>query len=383
MKIRLIQQYFILSFVIIAIVKGNDNDNIERTQSDENAIQIPPSSNDSNDKNYEEESQYPFQPVFNDIKEIPGLRSQWNEFDDEKSSNTAETTQQQIDMNGNEIHNPPYNLPIGPEYDNLVNVMVSNDNGTRTVYNNATVYFNMETVDVHISYGLSQLEPVPSSELEVMNRQNNGMIIQQKQNIFHRQNDNVVPTKHQQDNILVNNKVMGDIPQFVPLSCNANLEWTKCTSWVSKFGKESIHSDLIVIECGKCYVMDFQGSVLTLKAGIDIVGKLVFPNGYYLRLVTSMIVVQGELKMTSTKAITGTPDIEVTMIGMEDKYFTARGENKNVCRDSRCLAGKKAITIAGGKLNGTLSIILANFVQILEFDACVTNVITILSNWYD
>lgn len=150
--------------------------------------------------------------------------------------------------------------------------------------------------------------------------------------------------------------------RFVPLSCNSKLQSVRCGSWVAKYGTASTHRKLIVIPCGQCITMDYYSTsgsstnppLLILEAGIDIVGKLVFPNNYRINLRTSMIVVQGELQMTSRKPVDGTPDIAILMIGNRNETFAAQYESKNICPNNRCLAGKKAITVAGGKITGTL-----------------------------
>jgi G8 domain len=139
---------------------------------------------------------------------------------------------------------------------------------------------------------------------------------------------------------------------FVTLSCNVNLATAFCASWSSTFGTSSSHSSLITIPCGKCVTMDHAAADLQLKAGIDIIGKLVFPDGYKLNLQSSLIVVQGELQMTSTKQVTGAPDVRLTMIGSGATLtFTPAGNNVNACKNvATCTAGKKAIIVAGGKV---------------------------------
>jgi hypothetical protein len=108
--------------------------------------------------------------------------------------------------------------------------------------------------------------------------------------------------------------------------------------------------------------MDMQGGKLTLQQGIDIVGKLVFPDGYKLDLSASIISIQGELEIQATKPVDGVPNIKFTMIGNFDKTFTPVGENARACNGaSSCSVGKKVIVVAGGKvtINGLPSDTLA------------------------
>ena len=65
--------------------------------------------------------------------------------------------------------------------------------------------------------------------------------------------------------------------------------------------------------------MDHASGNLSLLGGLDVLGKLVFPDGYNLNLVTTMIAVQGELEMSASKPVDGTPQIKFTMIGNDDQ----------------------------------------------------------------
>ena len=139
---------------------------------------------------------------------------------------------------------------------------------------------------------------------------------------------------------------------FVPLACNANLASEPCSSWTSMFTTATSFSERIVIPCGKCITMDVVGGTLELSGGLDVIGKLVFPDGYKLNLVSNMIAVQGELEMTATKTVDGIPNIIFTMIGNVDRSFTPIDINTKACNGAAtCNAGKKGIIVAGGKVN--------------------------------
>ena len=140
---------------------------------------------------------------------------------------------------------------------------------------------------------------------------------------------------------------------FVPLACNANLPSATCSSWSSKFGNAASYSSRVVIPCGECVTMDLAGGSLALLDGLDVYGKLVFPDRYKLNLSTTMIAVQGELEITASKPVDGLPNIKFTMIGNDDTMtFTPIDVNANKCKGvSTCDVGKKGIVVAGGKVN--------------------------------
>jgi G8 domain len=139
------------------------------------------------------------------------------------------------------------------------------------------------------------------------------------------------------------------IQDFVPLTCNANLG--SCVSWSQTFGTQTQVASRIIVDCGKCITMDHPGPTLTLTAGIDIRGKLIFPDGYSLTLNTASITVQGVLEMTATKPVDGSPLIRIVMIGSDTaQTFTPVDANAAACAGD-CKVGMKAITVAGGQVN--------------------------------
>ena len=148
------------------------------------------------------------------------------------------------------------------------------------------------------------------------------------------------------------NRSLTEISNFAPLSCNANLASTPCDSWTAAYGTHSSNLNILTIPCGLCIVMDYQGAELTLNGGLDIIGKLVFPDNYKLHLNIPLIIVQGELHMTATKPVDGVPNIRFTMIGEITQTFLPHSDNMNVCGIAAlCTAGKKAIVVAGGKVS--------------------------------
>lgn len=170
------------------------------------------------------------------------------------------------------------------------------------------------------------------------------------------------------------------VDDFVPLSCNANLATAVCVPWSRRFGVESVIDKRIVIPCGECVVMDHvspaiaaattedhaqgppeetdrEDNRLTLTLGMDIRGKLVFPDDYSLTLHTALIAVQGQLHIStaSTQApVNGNPSIRIVLTGQDDQFFVPVGENKNVCdKGALCNAGKKGLIVAGGQVDST------------------------------
>lgn len=142
------------------------------------------------------------------------------------------------------------------------------------------------------------------------------------------------------------------VEYFSPLDCNYGISNVSCIPWSTRFGDAPIQMDRVVVDCGECIVMDFAGGpVLTLLGGIDIRGKLVFPDGYELTVNSTMVAVQGELILRSTKPIDGIPAIKFFMTGETDQFFEPIGNNAMKCDGRRlCLAGKKAIAVAAGRI---------------------------------
>ena len=139
---------------------------------------------------------------------------------------------------------------------------------------------------------------------------------------------------------------------FVPLSCNNQI--ADCTPWTAKFGTKKIYTRRLLIDCGECVLMDHPGPMLTLLAGLDIRGKLQIlrnQNDPALIINSTMVSVQGVLEMSATKAVDGKPIITFVLEGQDDQSFTPIGENSDACGGNDCIVGKKAITVAGGKVD--------------------------------
>jgi G8 domain len=168
----------------------------------------------------------------------------------------------------------------------------------------------------------------------------------------------IVSTKHEHHQKRLLQQAADDMKDFQPLTCNRNLASAPCGStWSSRFGTKTSHTERIIVPCGECIVMDHTATTnLELLGGIDIIGKLVFLDGYKLNLSSTMIVVQGELQITSTKPVNGIPDIKFTMIGNDNTLtFTPVDVNTNACKGvSTCSVGKKGIIVAGGKVTSKL-----------------------------
>jgi hypothetical protein len=150
---------------------------------------------------------------------------------------------------------------------------------------------------------------------------------------------------------------MLEMADFVPLGCNMNVNSAPCTSWTDIFGTDDVKTDRITIPCGKCIEMDFTGPTLELLGGLDIHGKLVFPDEYKLSITTTLIAVQGQLDIEASKPVDGEPSIKFTLVGEDDQSFTPIKENASACNNGQdCNAGKKGIVVAGGKVNSKCSV---------------------------
>ena len=138
---------------------------------------------------------------------------------------------------------------------------------------------------------------------------------------------------------------------FVSLSCNDGLASVACIPSSQFFDGVSLWEDRVVIPCGVCVSLD-QQEVLRFNDGIDVQGKLQI--GSVAEIETTAIFIQGELEITSTKAVNGVPDVTITMIGDDEgQFFVPIDENANKCIGGVCYVGQKAIVVAGGTLNRT------------------------------
>ena len=144
------------------------------------------------------------------------------------------------------------------------------------------------------------------------------------------------------------------VRNFKPLLCNSEIlkVGAVCSgTWSSMFGTTETHTNRIIIPCGVCIVMNHASGILNLNGGIDIQGKLIVPEDLSINISTTSIIVQGELSMTSTKAITGIPKVNVKLVGSNEVTFTPIDVNANACQGlPTCIAGKKSFVVAGGKV---------------------------------
>ena len=137
---------------------------------------------------------------------------------------------------------------------------------------------------------------------------------------------------------------------FKPLTCNA--VYSACTTWTESRSEYTTPSGWVLIPCGKCVTMDItDGRMATIAGGLQIQGKLVVPTTARVTLAMTTLIVEGELQITSTDVITGTPKVT---FHIQDSAtipsFTPHLQNINACGGSSCQLGKQAIVVAGGKL---------------------------------
>lgn len=137
---------------------------------------------------------------------------------------------------------------------------------------------------------------------------------------------------------------------FQPLGCNKDLDTAVCQGWSERYGVGTSFSSKVTIICGECIVFDLQSPTVNLASGLEIRGKLVFPDDYEITLITSSIVVLGELEMTSTRPVGGAPAIKILLTGQDNDSFEPTGPNIDACHGNPCSIGKKAFAVAGGKV---------------------------------
>ena len=140
---------------------------------------------------------------------------------------------------------------------------------------------------------------------------------------------------------------------FKPLDCNKSMK--TCESFEGTFGPGPFTSR-VVIECGTCYIMDHRPQTYRFRDGLDIQGKLIIPEPTdttgTMTLKSPLILVQGHLEVTSTKAVDGTPSVKFILTGSSAQFFTGADNNSAMC-NGNCKAGIRSVTVAGGRLNST------------------------------
>jgi len=163
---------------------------------------------------------------------------------------------------------------------------------------------------------------------------------------------------------------------FHPLKCNKRLDEDPClTPWSKVFGNHLVFPDMVEIPCGKCVVMYPLKNSLTFSGGLKILGKLVI---YANDIMTSSILVHGELVIESLKPIDGLPDVSITWLDSPSNQtlsFQApdneEGSN-DICGGARgaCGMGRKPFVVAGGKVDirGLPSPSMPTWVPIYDVD---------------
>ena len=143
---------------------------------------------------------------------------------------------------------------------------------------------------------------------------------------------------------------------FVPLPCNTPMG--ECVNWSDQGYDPS--AGMVTIPCGTCVIMDDVGPTLNLENGIDVVGKLVFPDGYRITITTPFFYVQGILEMTSTRATSGEVDVKIILTSSDDNISHSLvphdmanifSNNANMCPPTGCNVGNRPFVVAGGQLN--------------------------------
>lgn len=158
-----------------------------------------------------------------------------------------------------------------------------------------------------------------------------------------------------------------NVSDFAPLGCNDRIAEQPCRSWSAYFGTARSFPARVTVPCGVCVVVDDDGDdssnvTLTFEGGLDVRGRLVFPDrdddSHVITLYAPLIVVQGELAVTARRPVDGRPCVRFVLTGQEeDQSFRPAGENANACDGgSSCSVGKKAFVVAGGAVNSKCSL---------------------------
>merc|ERR1712154_250972 len=103
------------------------------------------------------------------------------------------------------------------------------------------------------------------------------------------------------------------IESFEPLDCNADLDTAPCNITVSSIDYTSSE---LHIPCGECWIWDVtttgqDDDEVNLK-GLDIEGKLIFPENHVVHIITPYVFVQGELIITNTHSTIQPSNLGVT-----------------------------------------------------------------------
>ncbi len=131
--------------------------------------------------------------------------------------------------------------------------------------------------------------------------------------------------------------------------CNKDLASDPCTTTFSSLVQ--IDSPTI-IPCGTCAVVDSNLEESLTLLGLNIEGKLVFPNNRKITIKTPFVYVQGQLDI-SADAVVSPDNLAVSFIltGSIDQMFTPHAYNSNACNGRSCAVGKKPFLVAGGRIN--------------------------------
>jgi hypothetical protein len=175
-------------------------------------------------------------------------------------------------------------------------------------------------------------------------------------------------------------EMSASIGDFHPLACNSNLENAPCNVAVSS--NMPTGSNPLVIRCGECYIFDLPGNEVNFPGGINIKGKLKFPDNRKITIRTTFVIVQGEvsdksflliyhtficlqtnscfwmvqleIRSTHNSINADNESVVFNITGTNDIKFNPTDiPNENACSqqpNGECNLGPKPFFIAGGKL---------------------------------
>lgn len=144
---------------------------------------------------------------------------------------------------------------------------------------------------------------------------------------------------------------------YAPSSCNDGVETEPCLDFSSLVEAALSADSAAVVPCGECYAVDYDdSSTVTLPNGLDVLGRLRFPETASVTINTTSVVVQGLWDMEKPAAGN---KVKITLYGTEEKtlYHMSKcgGEGHENALDLECTdvenVGKKPFIVAGGKVN--------------------------------
>ena len=155
--------------------------------------------------------------------------------------------------------------------------------------------------------------------------------------------------------ILSVRELSSQVPFLPPETANC-IPSGPCSDQFFAFFESQSGPGPVVIPCGSCVVIDPRSidsdGKLDLPHGLDVHGKLVFPQDMRVNVVTPFVFVQGELELFNSQVVSPENEsVRFTLTGSVDTTVAPVPHNSASCPGGKCPIGKKAFVVAGGRLN--------------------------------